>query len=108
MELDCSNEEDAGFLKDVQSAFEHLKKDYPDHVFQIQDANHIDQLFDEGRLADETVIPPPSTGSTVKKGVRDSLGPMQLISSQSQSRRLRPLRLRQHLPCKREPLRLRL
>jgi len=78
MDLDCANEGDTAFLGDVKRAFEKLMNDYPEHVFQIRDAAHAEELFTQGRLADETVIPPPSTGSTVKKGSRDSLGPMKL------------------------------
>jgi len=78
MELDCANEDDAAFLGDAKKAFESLINDYPDHVFKIRDTAHAEELFTQGRLADETVIPPPSTGSTIKKGSRDSLDPMNL------------------------------
>lgn len=78
MELNRANADDDAFLNSVTSAFDDLMKNFPDHVFQIRDAAHADDLFTQGRLADETVIPPPSTGSTVKKGSRDSLDPMKL------------------------------
>jgi HKD family nuclease len=78
IELDCANPEDAAFLTDARRSFENLLHEHPEHVFQIRDSAHADQLFDEGRLADETVIPAPKTGSTIKKGSRDSLRPMKL------------------------------
>jgi len=78
MEMDRTNADDDKFLNDVTRAFDDLVKNHPDHVFKIKDIAHADELFREGRLADEKVIPPPSTGSTVKSGSRDSLGPMKL------------------------------
>ena len=79
MTLDLSNAEDKKFIDDVTAAFVDLAGNHPDHVFNIKDAAHADDLFAEGRLADETVIPPPSTGSTNKKGgTRDLLRPMNL------------------------------
>jgi HKD family nuclease len=78
IELDCANPEDAAFLTDARRSFENLLHEHPEHVFQIRDSAHADQLFDKGRLADETVIPAPKTGSTIKKGSRDSLRPMKL------------------------------
>ena len=78
MELDCADEDDAAFLNDAKDVFQKLMNEHPDHVFRIRDAAHAEELFTQGRLADESVIPPPSTGSTVKRGSRDSLDPMKL------------------------------
>lgn len=78
LELDCETADDGAFIGEVKQAFEQLKNEHPDHVFQIRDTAHAEELFTQGRLADETVVPPPSTGSTVKKGSRDLLKPMKL------------------------------
>ena len=78
MDLDLTDEEDRQFIDDINTAFAGLIKDHPDHVFLIKDAAQADELFEQGRLADEEVIPAPNTGSGVKKGSRDSLPPMKL------------------------------
>jgi len=44
----------------------------------IKDDKHAEELFESGRLADENLIPAPSTTSGVKKGERDALPPMKL------------------------------
>jgi hypothetical protein len=53
-------------------------KNHPHHVFLIKDEKHAQELFDEGRLEDETVIPAVTPASGVRKGSRDTLGRMKL------------------------------
>jgi hypothetical protein len=78
IELDLTDEDDARYVKSISTTLDALRGNHPDHVFQIRDAVHADEIFSEGRLADETIIPPPRTGSTIKKDSRDALRPMKL------------------------------
>ena len=79
MELDfAKNPADKTFVDTVVTAFDTMLTTHPKHVFKIKDVKHATQLFDEGRLADESVILAPSSGSRVRKGERDDLTPMKL------------------------------
>lgn len=80
MALDfAKNPGDKTFVDTVVSAFDTMLAEHPKHVFKIKDEKHAIQLFEEGRLADETVVVAPSSGSSVKKGDRDNLAPMKLV-----------------------------
>jgi HKD family nuclease len=76
--LDLTNAADKKFRDEVMDAFAEMPKTHPQHVFLIKDNKHADELFESGRLADETLIPAPSTTSSVKKGERDDLPRMKL------------------------------
>ena len=69
---------DKTFLDSVVSAFDKMLAAHPNHVFKITDKKHATTLFEEGRLADETVILAPVAGSSIRKGERDDLVPMKL------------------------------
>jgi HKD family nuclease len=79
MDLDLSNAADKKFRDNVINAFAAMLKNHTRHVFLIKDNQHADELFDSGRLTDETLIPAPSITSSVKKGERDDLPRMKLI-----------------------------
>jgi len=80
MALDfAKNPADKTFVDTVVSAFDRMLAAHPKHVFKIKDAKHAKQLFEEGRLADETVVIAPTSGSSVRKGDRDDLAPMKLV-----------------------------
>jgi HKD family nuclease len=80
MTLDlAANAADKTFVETVLNAFDVMLATHPRHVFKIKDDKHAQQLFDEGRLADESVIVAPASGSGVKKGERDDLPPMKLV-----------------------------
>jgi HKD family nuclease len=76
--LDLTNAADKKFRDEVIGAFAEMLKTHPKHVFLIKDNKHADELFESGRLADETLIPAPSATSSVKKGERDDLPRMKL------------------------------
>jgi HKD family nuclease len=76
--LDLTNAADKKFRDEVMDAFAEMLKTHPQHVFLIKDNKHADELFESGRLADETLIPAPSATSSVKKGERDDLPRMKL------------------------------
>ena len=78
IDLNLEDKDDAKFVNDIRKRFKDIIKDHPDHVFLIKDEAHIKKLFEEGRLADEKVVPAPNTSSGVKKGSRDGLKPMNL------------------------------
>jgi len=78
VKLDFANAADNKFSDDVTNAFAEMLKKHPEHVFLVKDEKHADELFESGRLADETLIPAPSTISGVKKGERDNLPRMKL------------------------------
>lgn len=79
MALDfAKNPADKTFVDTVVKAFDTMLATHPKHVFKIKDEKHATQLFEEGRLADESVVIAPTSGSSVKKGDRDDLPPMKL------------------------------
>ena len=78
MRLDLSDPADKKFADEATNAFIGMLDEYPQHVFLIKDDKHADEIFESGRLADETVILAPSTISSVKRGERDDLPPMNL------------------------------
>lgn len=76
--LDLNNKRDKVFVRHAITAFEKLRQAHPDHVFRIADAKTAKRLFDEGRLVDERAIVAPSVTSSVRRGPRDQLKPIQL------------------------------
>jgi HKD family nuclease len=76
--LDLTDEKDLDFVGQIVNAFDEMVKAHPDHVFLIRDEKHAEELFDEGRLQDETVVPASTPTSGVRKGKRDNLGRMKL------------------------------
>ena len=80
MALDfAKNPADKVFVDTVIAAFDTMLAAHSKHVFKIKDEKHATQLFEEGRLADETVVIAPTPGGSVRKGDRDDLTPMKLI-----------------------------
>lgn len=75
----AKNPADKTFVDTVVTAFDTMLATHPKHVFKIKDEKHATQLFEEGRLADETVVVAPTSGSSVRKGDRDDLAPMKLV-----------------------------
>ena len=78
VKLDLSNAADKKFANEVANAFAEMLKKHPRHVFLIKDEKHADELFESGRLADETLVRSPSALGRVKKGKGDDLPPMKL------------------------------
>ncbi len=76
--LDLTKASDKKFRDEVSNAFAEMLKTHPQHVFLIKDNQQADKLFESGRLADENLIPAPSTMSSVRKGERDDLPRMKL------------------------------
>ena len=76
--LDLTDAEDRKFVDQTTAAFDDMLAQYPEHVFQLKTAQQIEQLFDEGRIVDEMIIPAPTPVGGVRKGKRDSLGRMPL------------------------------
>ena len=80
MALDfAQNPADKTFVDTVITAFDTMLAAHPKHVFKIKDEKQATQLFEEGRLADETIVVAPTSGSSVRKGDRDDLTPMKLV-----------------------------
>lgn len=80
MSLDfAKNPADKTFVDTVVTAFDTMLAAHPKHVFKIKDEKHATRLFEEGRLADESVVVAPTSGSSVRKGDRDDLAPMKLV-----------------------------
>ena len=90
LSLDLLNAEDKKFIEQMSKIFADLPKSHPEHVFPIKTKAAIEALFNEGRLADETVVKAPSVSSSVKKGQRDSLPKMKLKFTPPPSRKIAP------------------
>ncbi len=76
--LDLTDAGDRKFVEQTTAAFDDMLGQYPEHVFQLKTAQQIEQLFDEGRIVDEMIVPAPTPVAGVRKGKRDSLGRMKL------------------------------
>jgi HKD family nuclease len=76
--LDLTDGADRNFVEQTLKAFKELNQEHPEHVFAITNEKQADDLLLSGRLADETVIPAPSTVIVVKKSDRDPLPRMKL------------------------------
>lgn len=76
--LDLTAAEDLKFVEQTIAAFDNMLAKHPEHVFQLKTVQQIEQLFDEGRIVDEMIVPAPTPVSGVRKGKRDSLGRMKL------------------------------
>jgi HKD family nuclease len=76
--LDLDDEHDREFVKKTLAAFDQLLEDHPRHVFLIKNKSHAEELFQSGRLADETIIPAPTATTGLRDGGRDTLPPMKL------------------------------
>jgi HKD family nuclease len=76
--LDLHDANDRRFVEQTIRAFNEMLRTHPQHVFSVDDAGAADALFEEGRLADEAVVPPPLACSTIKPGRRDTLPRMRL------------------------------
>jgi HKD family nuclease len=78
LKLDLSAANDKKFANEAVNAFADMLKKHPKHVFLIKNTRHANELFAAGRLADEEIIPAPTTTIFLKKGRRDDLRPMKL------------------------------
>jgi HKD family nuclease len=76
--LDLTDAEDRKFVDQTTAAFDDMLAQYPEHVFQLKTDEQVDQLFEEGRIVDETIVQAPAPIGGLKKGKRDSLGRMKL------------------------------
>jgi HKD family nuclease len=76
--LDLHDARERALVEGTIRSFDEMLRSHGEHVFQINDNAHADELFESGRLVDETVIPAPSVTSIVRSGERDSLPRMRL------------------------------
>ena len=76
--LDSADADDTQFLKGSIDSIDELPTRFPEHVFQIKTETAANELFDQGRLTDEEVIIANPTRSSVRKGERDKLKPINL------------------------------
>ncbi len=78
LDLDLSQTDDKNLLTGLVKTFEDLPARFPEHIFQVNDLESLEKLFDDGRLIDEDVAEPPPATAYVRKGTRDTLKPMRL------------------------------
>lgn len=76
--LSIADEDDSQLVGQVTSKFSEMLKDYPEHVFKIEDAAQIDNLLKTGRVIDEGTAKRPSAGASSSSRDGDSLGRMKL------------------------------
>jgi HKD family nuclease len=89
--LDLADEHDRDFVEQTTRAFNELPAQHAQHVFQIHNAAEVDELFESGRLVDETIVPAPLVTSSVRKGDRDQL-PRMKLNRVARPRGMRPVR----------------
>jgi HKD family nuclease len=76
--LDLGDARDRAFVEQTTHTFDELLRRFPLHVFRIANDAAADELFEDGRLVDETIIRAPLVTSAVRKGNRDPLPRMNL------------------------------
>ena len=76
--LDLKDAADRKFVEQTTAAFDDMLAQHPEHVFQLKTVQQVEQLFDEGRIVDEMIVPASTPVGGVRKGKRDSLGRMRL------------------------------
>lgn len=78
LKLDPAEKDDARFLRVSLDSIDKLPIRFPEHVFQIQTKADAIGLFNEGRLVDEKTVVATPARSSVRKGRRDTLRPINL------------------------------
>lgn len=53
--LDLSDEDDKSYIEGFRNSFEVMKERYPENLIKVTSLDFVEQLFEEGRLIDETV-----------------------------------------------------
>jgi len=96
--LDLANPDDKAFVKSLLAILDDLPRKFPKHVFAVKDATHVQTLFDDGRLVDEDIVIAPAVRSSIRKGERDNLSPMNLARHSAPVRRLRVLKAKPATP----------
>jgi len=76
--LDLHDAHEREFVEGTLETFYEMLRSHPQHVFQIRTDAEADELFEAGRLVDETVIPAPVAVGVVRSGDRDPLPRMSL------------------------------
>jgi len=88
--LDLDDAHDRAFVEQTTQKFDELLQRFPQHVFRVANDAAADDLFEEGRLVDETIIRAPLVTSAVRKGSRDPL-PRMNLHQVARPRGMRPI-----------------
>ena len=89
LDLNLDSDEDLAFVESVMTEFDGLPSEYASHVVRVENTRHLEDLHDQGRLADEaSSTPPHAAGSAAKKP--DALPPIALKVPRLSARIRRP------------------
>ncbi|TAL16052.1 hypothetical protein EPN96_10570 [bacterium] len=78
LDLDLTDTSDAELASDIETAFDGITSEYPDHVKRIFTHEELTKLHIEGRLLDETTSSPPHAVSTTSSSQTDGLANIKL------------------------------
>jgi len=78
MTLDLGDEDDAGFVADIQAKIDGMRADYPEHVFNVADAAAVALLLEAGRVVDESILSAPTPGGSSGNRDLDTISKMKL------------------------------
>ncbi len=78
MALDLGTKDDADLVADIQSKIAGMRADYPEHVFQVADADAVASLLEAGRVVDESIVAAPTPGGSSGNRDLDTIPKMKL------------------------------
>ena len=78
MEMDLSETTNASLMADLEAKIDDMIAEYPEHIFQIIDDAMVENLFDSGRVVDESIRPVPTTQGSSRNRDLDTIPRMNL------------------------------
>ena len=66
LDLDLSTADDKSFVDQTEAIFNHLAAAYPEHVLNVKSKKDIREIFESGRVVDETVVVKQKSSSSSK------------------------------------------
>ena len=76
--LNLDDAENIALIDDFTSKLDAMSAEFPEHVFEITDSAKINELLEAGRVADESIAPPPEPAGTSRNRDLDTTPRMKL------------------------------
>lgn len=78
MHLDLTNEADKGLVDDMETKLTLMLENFPDHIIHVQNHEKVVELFETGRVVDESIVVAPAPRSASSKREADSVPKIKL------------------------------
>lgn len=73
LEFDLNVPADKKIVHSIESQFDALPKEYPEHILKVEKAAQLDEWLASGRLIDEMATPPPRPSTSAGGGSSDTV-----------------------------------